>query len=323
MTESRIDQVFLSYASENEDIARKVYEGLVKRDVEVWFDKEDLGPGKWKDKVLKAITRSRYFIILISEAALRKTGDEPGFQDKELNRAYNIAEDQPDDEFTIIPVRIEDCDRGDHRLTSFQQYDLYDDFEEGLDTIAVDIGGKSLSDAKAKDERTEDEKMAARLMGKAETTYYAGDYNLAITVCDTVIAFNPDYADAWGSKGASLNNLGRYDEALEATEKAIELKPDFTVAWHNKSAVLNVLDRYDEALVASEKAIELIPDFAKAWSNKGVALIGLNRYDEALEAAEKAIDIQPDDAVGWVCKGIALSRFGRYDEALAASEKAL
>lgn len=263
MTESRIDQVFLSYASENEDTARKVYEGLRERDVEVWFDKEDLGPGKWKDKVLKAITRSRYFIILISEAALRKTGDEPGFQDKELNRAYNIAEDQPDNEFTIIPVRIEDCDRGDHRLTSFQQYDLFDDFETGLDTIAVDIGGKSLSDAKVIDERTEDEKMVDRLMGKASTAFYAGDYNLELTVLETIIALQPYSADAWGNKGAAYAELGRYEEGLAASEKVIKINPDSAEAWSNKGTALHNLGRDEEAQEAHKKALELKLDLKK------------------------------------------------------------
>ncbi len=97
---------------------------------------------------------------------MRKTGDdEPGFIDKELNAAYKIADRQPDTEFTIIPVRLEDYGHGDFRLTSFQQFDLLDDFENGLDKLAVDLGGISLSDATARDERAEDEKLIEGQMG--------------------------------------------------------------------------------------------------------------------------------------------------------------
>ena len=102
------DRVFLSYASEDLAMAESIYDGLNKRKLNVWFDKEDLKPGVWKPQILKAISRSRYFVICISEAALKKTGDEtPGFQDKELNRAYEIAIMQPEEEFSIVPVRVE------------------------------------------------------------------------------------------------------------------------------------------------------------------------------------------------------------------------
>ena len=106
-------QVFLSYASENLDMVRKVYDGLVKRGLNVWFDKENLGPGKSKPQIERAIRGSRYFIIRLSNAAVKKTGDEPGFQDHELNEAYEIARNQPEQEFTIISIRLEDCPRGD------------------------------------------------------------------------------------------------------------------------------------------------------------------------------------------------------------------
>ena len=118
MTESNRNQVFLSYAREDLETVKKVFHGLKKRGLNVWFDKEHLGPGSWKSQIEKAISKSRYFVICISEAALRKTGDEPGFQDEELNRAYNIAEKQSSQDFTIVPVRLEECSRGDTRLSS-------------------------------------------------------------------------------------------------------------------------------------------------------------------------------------------------------------
>lgn len=92
MSKSNRDRVFLSYAHEDLDMVRRVYDGLKKRKLNVWFDEEDLGPGRWKPQIIKSITRSRFFVICISEHALRKTGDNrPGFQDEELNTAYEIA----------------------------------------------------------------------------------------------------------------------------------------------------------------------------------------------------------------------------------------
>jgi len=177
------DRVFLSYALENLEIVRKIYAGLKKRDVEVWFDKSEdgLGPSRWKPQIEKAIPRSKYFVICISKAALRKTGDErPGFQDVELNRAYNIAEQQSDQDFAIIPVRLEDCGRGDFRLSSFQQYDLFGDFDGALDRLSLALGGRSLSKIKAKEAPSKEQQIYEIFMGKATTAYYAGEFEKSV-----------------------------------------------------------------------------------------------------------------------------------------------
>lgn len=68
------ERVFVSYAHENLDMVRRIYVGLKERNLDIWFDKEDLDPGLWKRKTEKAIQKSRYFIICVSEAALKKTG---------------------------------------------------------------------------------------------------------------------------------------------------------------------------------------------------------------------------------------------------------
>jgi hypothetical protein len=118
------DQVFLSYARDDLPKVWEIYQGLKLRGLRIWFDQVSLGPGPWKNQILKAIASSRYYIIAVSNAALRKTGTDPGFLDEELDAAYQFAKDLPVKDFTIVPVLLEDCDRGDHRLKSFQQYAL-------------------------------------------------------------------------------------------------------------------------------------------------------------------------------------------------------
>lgn len=294
MNELTRDRVFISYAHEDLDMVREVVYGLKKRKLNVWFDKEHLGTGKWKPQTIKAINRSRYFVLCISQAALRKTGEEPGFTDDELTAAYNIAESQPGKDFTIVPVRLEDCGRGDFRISSFQQYDLFDDFEGGLDKLAVSLGGMSLSDATAKDERTEDEKITEALFGKAEAAYYANEIETALTIWNSVLTIAPNKLEAWYGKGVALGRLGRHDEALEAYDKALKINPDYPEAWSNKGVALDSLGRHDEALKACDKTLEINPDVPDAWSNKGDALVRLGRYDEALKACDKALEINPD-----------------------------
>lgn len=355
MNEARRDQVFISYAHENLDTVQKVVAGLKLRGLKVWFDKEHIYPGKWKSQIFKAINHSRYFIICLSEAALRKTGDIPGFQDDELQEAYEIAKTQSETEFTIVPVRLENCARGDYRVRSFQQYKLYPDIEKGLDRLAIDIGGISMAKIDAKDARSEEEKIIDRLLGKAQAAYFAGDDKAALSILNNILAKYPNYTKAMNMKGLSLGTTGRYSEALQAYEKAIEQDPDDPDAWSGKGACLDILDRseesleafkrvveldpcdpvgwfgkgnalrrsgcHDEAWKAFEKAIELDPDDARAWSGKGLSLTGLKRYDEALQASEKAIKLDPSDGLAWLGKGIALLESGDYEESLQALNK--
>jgi hypothetical protein len=152
MADLEREYAFLSYAQENLKQVLKVYEGLKKRKVNVWIDRRNLGPGRWKPQILKAISRSKYFVICLSNAALKKTsGDKTGFQDEELQTAWEYAREQDERCFTIIPVRLEDCGRGDMRLSGWKQYDLFEDWEGVLDTMAVHLGGISLSDVAAID----------------------------------------------------------------------------------------------------------------------------------------------------------------------------
>jgi len=94
MPDLKREFTFISYAHEDLNKVRKLYEDLKKRKVKAWFDKEDMAPGRWEKRIKKAISRSRYFIFCLSEASLKKTGDEkPGFVDEELQTAWEFASD--------------------------------------------------------------------------------------------------------------------------------------------------------------------------------------------------------------------------------------
>ena len=137
MSSSKPPQVFISYAQDDLETVSQLYRDLKDRGVNVWFDKISLKPGSlWRTEIEKAIPQSRYFLFCISEAALEKTSDGSGFVDDELQKAYEIAMAQDMRHFTIVPVRLEDVGRGDHRLSTFQQFDLFEDWEPVIDHLA-------------------------------------------------------------------------------------------------------------------------------------------------------------------------------------------
>ena len=60
-------QIFISYAREDVEAARKLYRDLKNAELNPWLDEEVLLPGQnWKSAIKKAIKESRFFIALLS-----------------------------------------------------------------------------------------------------------------------------------------------------------------------------------------------------------------------------------------------------------------
>ena len=262
MSKSENPQVFLSYAHNDLKTVRRLYADLKRRSVNVWFDKENIEPGRWKTQIQKAIPKSRYFLFCISNSALQKTVQGSGFIDDELQQAYEIAMAQDERHFTIVPVRLEkELSRGDHRLSIFQQYDLFENWEGGLDKLAVYLGGEAISSVMKRKELTEKDQLIEGLRGKADSAYYADQDEIALPFYEALLALKTDDAKAWHNKGVTLAELGRYEEALTAYEEAIRIEPSYAKAWYNKSISLRSSGKYEEALKAKNEAIRLDPKY--------------------------------------------------------------
>lgn len=122
-------RVFLSYAREDEGVAKEVYARLVASNVEVWFDQETLMPGeRWKDKIRAAIEGCSYFLFLLSENSLSKRG----YVQSEVRAALDIASELPQDRIYLIPARVEHCVPADDRFREIQWVDLYPVLDDGI-----------------------------------------------------------------------------------------------------------------------------------------------------------------------------------------------
>ena len=155
------------------------------------------------------------------------------------------------------------------------------------------------------------------------STAKIGKQDEAIEFYNKSIALKPDYAEAYGNMGNTLQEQGKLDEAIEAYNKAISLKPDYAEAYSNMGATLQELGKLDEAIGAYNKAISLKPDYAEAYSNIGVALKEQGKLDEAIEAYNKAISLKPDYAEAYSNLGAILEKFGQLEEAEVMHRKAI
>jgi tetratricopeptide (TPR) repeat protein len=286
------NQVFLSYAHEDLERVQDLYRGLKDRGLNVWFDKQNLNVGRWKTQIERAIAQSRYFIICLSEAAIRKTGSDPGFQDEELNRAYNIALEQAGGDFAIIPVRLEECGRGDHRMSGFQQFDLFEDWNGTLDRLSVLLGGKPLGAQGVTDTRSQFDKSREEFQSRAIASYYAGDFERALDLLKSIAVLFGDDSELWFWEGLTLNELRRYEEALNAFKNALSVKANSKSILTNIGVVLTNLRSYKDAIEYFDQVTEIDSQYALASYNKALALKELGNYGEAKDCLHQlwAID---------------------------------
>jgi hypothetical protein len=124
-------KVFISYASEDTEIAQRLYDDLKNVGVEFWLDRQSLTPGEnWKLEIEKALKESTIFLALISS----KSTTKEGFTQKELKRALEILDEKPEGDVFIIPVRVDDCPIS-VRLQDYQWIDLFPSYPDGLEKL--------------------------------------------------------------------------------------------------------------------------------------------------------------------------------------------
>jgi hypothetical protein len=128
--------VFISYAREDRDVARRLYEDLHRAGVSAWLDEVHLRPGQnWKLAIREAMRRSAYFLALLSSRSVSKAG----YVQKELREALDQLDLLPPDQVFIIPVRLDACDPLHERLHDLHWADLSESYEEGLRQIVRSV----------------------------------------------------------------------------------------------------------------------------------------------------------------------------------------
>jgi hypothetical protein len=128
-------KVFISYASDDRQTARKLYEDLKKAGVKPWMDMEDLLPGQdWKRTITQAIKESRFVIVLLSSNSVLKRG----FVQKELKYALDILDYYPDGDIFLIPVRIDNCEIPE-MIKRVHFTDLFPSYEIGFKRILLSL----------------------------------------------------------------------------------------------------------------------------------------------------------------------------------------
>jgi hypothetical protein len=115
--------VFLCHSSGDKPAVRSLYSRLRSDGISPWLDEEDLRPGEnWRTAISKAVRNADIVLVCLSKTSIAKTG----FVQKEITFALDRAEEQPEGQIYLIPVRLEPC-AVPERLSQWQWVDLFSD----------------------------------------------------------------------------------------------------------------------------------------------------------------------------------------------------
>jgi len=128
--------VFVAYASEDLEIARRLAESLRAQGCSPWLDKDRLMPGQnWTYSIDRAIADCDAFVACFSSRSVSKRGQ---FQ-SELRHALECAAKRPLDEVFLLPVRLERCVVPERIAAQVQYVDLFPDWERGVKRLVRSI----------------------------------------------------------------------------------------------------------------------------------------------------------------------------------------
>lgn len=129
--------VFISYASEDKNKAKKLYRDLKKAGAEPWLDREDiLGGQRWEMTIRTAIRSNRYFAAILSSRSVNKRG----VIQKEITEALDILKEFPPDDIYLIPIRLDDCKPAREELNKIQWIDMFPKWSEGFKEVLKSLG---------------------------------------------------------------------------------------------------------------------------------------------------------------------------------------
>ena len=117
-------RLFLCHSSVDKTAVRALHARLRAGGFEPWLDAVDLLPGQdWHYEIRNAIRRSDAVIVCLS----RESVGRRGYVNREIKFALDVAEEFPEGEIFVVPVRLEECEIP-QRLQHLHTIDL---FEEG------------------------------------------------------------------------------------------------------------------------------------------------------------------------------------------------
>ncbi|MFC5527393.1 tetratricopeptide repeat-containing sulfotransferase family protein [Rhodanobacter ginsengisoli] len=159
--------------------------------------------------------------------------------------------------------------------------------------------------------------IAAGLLRTATVALDRLDPKTAEVALTSVLALEPDCAEALRMQGVVLHLRGDYAEAVTLLRRAHALAPDDAMVQMNLATALYADGEFATAVPYLQRACALAPDFAPAWFNLGKVYMLQGRPAGAITALHRALDVDPDHVPARVLLAQAETALGMVTQASA------
>ena len=133
--------------------------------------------------------------------------------------------------------------------------------------------------SKAKDSS----RLSQTLKTQIRATVSQGNYQLAISLLDRLIAICPNNATYYNNRGLMYYRNRQLLAAIADLTQALEIDPNLDRAYNNRANCYGVRGNLAEAIADYDRALDLNPANLRAWINQGIVFRELKMYDLALE----------------------------------------
>jgi tetratricopeptide (TPR) repeat protein len=163
---------------------------------------------------------------------------------------------------------------------------------------------------------------ASDFLIESSEKYKKGDLQGAIADLDKAISLNPDYAEAYNSRGLTYRALKDYQKAIADYDKAIALNPKLALAYTNRGIIYHALKEYPKAIADFDKAIEINANHTYAYNSRGNTYAELKEHAKAIADYTKAIEINSEYANAYYNRGNTYAELKDFPRAVMDYRKA-
>ncbi|MFO7030403.1 glycosyl transferase [Limnospira fusiformis CCALA 023] len=155
------------------------------------------------------------------------------------------------------------------------------------------------------------------MVAQVEANLQEKQFQQALSLCQQVLALDPEAANIYALLGKALLGMKRLPEAVAAFEKAVQLNPEDATIHTNLGSLAARMQRWEQAIKCYERAIALQPDLVAAHRNLGKVWHKLGKPQQAVSCRYQALILQPEEGEvsEFLAVGNSLLQSGRLQEA--------
>ncbi|WAK74292.1 MULTISPECIES: tetratricopeptide repeat protein [Oscillatoriales] len=155
------------------------------------------------------------------------------------------------------------------------------------------------------------------MVAQVEANLQEKQFQQALSLCQQVLALDPETANIYALLGKALLGMKRLPEAVAAFQKAVQLNPEDATIHTNLGSLAARMQGWEQAIKCYERAIALQPDLVAAHRNLGKVWHKLGKPQQAVSCRYQALILQPEEGEvsEFLAVGNSLLQSGRLQEA--------